>query len=137
VLERWSRLFALPALVLAYRDGHSGTEAEREAARRRIAQWRERLGDLSWFMRSLNEHLAQRANAEDGCTGRFWEGRFKSQALLDLIETGEVRYKDEVRLWIAKRYPERDDNLVCAAAVLESALVIKTVMHQLAWEPEP
>jgi REP element-mobilizing transposase RayT len=83
VLERWSRLFALPALVLAYRDGRSGTEAEREAARRRIAQWRERLGDLSWFMRSLNEHMARRANAEDGCTGRFWEGRFKSQALLD------------------------------------------------------
>ena len=51
------------------------------------------------------------------------------ELLFDLIETGTVRHKDDIRLWIFKSYPDRDDNLICAAAVLEDEVIIKTVMH--------
>jgi hypothetical protein len=36
---------------------------------------------LSWFMKSVSEHIARRANTEDKVSGRFWEGRFKCQLI--------------------------------------------------------
>ncbi len=49
----------------------------------RIAEVRSRLSDISWFMRALSEPIARLANKQDNCTGRFWEGRFKAQRIVD------------------------------------------------------
>jgi len=75
VVERYGRLF--PGAAKLWPDLPEARQRDR------IACWQARLADLSWFMRCLNESIARRANQEDGCHGHFWEGRFRSQALLD------------------------------------------------------
>ena len=82
VITRWKKIYSIPYLVEEYQKGNCNAAQSRQA-QRTIETWRERLSSLSWFMRCLNEHIARLANQEDECTGRFWEGRFKSQALLD------------------------------------------------------
>lgn len=83
IIERWQKLFKLPLLVQRYISGQTTSPTENIVAQEIIQTWRSRLMDISWYMRMLNEHLARKSNAEDNCKGRFWEGRFKSQALLD------------------------------------------------------
>jgi putative transposase len=60
------------------------SDAELETVHNTVEIWRSRLTSISWFMSCLNHHIAVQANKEDGCTGRFWEGRFESQGLVDV-----------------------------------------------------
>ena len=83
VIERWCQVFRGPLLIQSYLAGEELGTAQRETVSDIVAVWRERLTNISWFMRCLNEFIARQANREDHCKGRFWEGRFKSQALLD------------------------------------------------------
>ncbi|MFC1684715.1 transposase [Pseudomonadota bacterium] len=83
VIDRWYQLFNGHVIVDRYLSGKSLTSAELRVVDECVQLWRERLYDLGWFMRCLNEPIARQANEEDDCKGRFWEGRYKSQALLD------------------------------------------------------
>ncbi|MFH1136872.1 MAG: hypothetical protein V1816_12410 [Pseudomonadota bacterium] len=84
VAGRWRRLFpknrdekgASPDFLEAAAKVLAGKSSYLEEIRRRLAS-------VSWFMRCLNEPVARMANKEDGCKGRFWEGRFKCQTILD------------------------------------------------------
>ncbi len=83
ICRRWLKLFSGQALASRFVKGEGLDSAEQQRLSELILIWQQRLMDISWFMRCLNEYIAREANKEDEVTGRFWEGRFKSQALLD------------------------------------------------------
>ncbi len=83
VVQRWHKLFKGNPLSQRFSRSDSLTRTEHQQLATSITRWRDALADISWFMRCSKEPLARLANKEDGCKGRFWEGRFHSQALLD------------------------------------------------------
>jgi REP element-mobilizing transposase RayT len=90
IAERWVRLFPPRELTdQAIKAKQNNIMANAD----RLAIIRNRLGNLSWLMKCLAEPIARRANTEDACKGRFWEGRFKAQVL-----------KDEKALYAAMAY---------------------------------
>ena len=88
--ERWAQLY--PNRIRRI-TREAKTDAEAAALKAQFLQnraqnstwvstWRLRLASLSWFHKLLKEPIARRANAEDGVTGHFWEGRFRCIPLL-------------------------------------------------------
>lgn len=82
IAKRWLRVCKGTLLVQQYVEKGEVNEYEEASLKATLNIYRQRLMDISWFMRMLNEPIARKANEEDECTGRFWEGRFHSQALL-------------------------------------------------------
>ena len=99
VARRWLRVFGK-------READEIEAESRKLGRGKgeeISLWRERLGSVSWFMRIVNERIARRANAEDGCSGRFWEGRFQSQLIEDAGVVLACMAHVDLKAWRAKQ----------------------------------
>ena len=121
VARRWMTLFGGTALVRSFVAVETLSEAQLAAVALKVDEYRKRLFDISWFMRCLNEPIARMANAEDNASGRFWEGRFKSQALLDeaaLIAAMAYVDLNPIRAGMAQT-PEESDYTAIQQRIME------------------
>jgi REP element-mobilizing transposase RayT len=101
VAERWCKLY--PKQNQLEHMAKIETLLANEAL---LKTYRGYLSNLSWLMKSIVEPIARRANAEDKVSGRFWEGRFKSQLLMsEKSILAAMAYVDlnPIRADIAKR----------------------------------
>ncbi len=84
IAQRWLRLF--PQRRNEDKSSCEPNDAELSiilSSASTLLKLRNRLISISWFMRCVAEPIARRGNLEDDVTGRFWEGRFRAQSLLD------------------------------------------------------
>ena len=55
--------------------------------------------------------------------------------ILDIVETGTLKEAGGLHYWLFKYFPDRADNLLCVAAVIDNVVVVKTIMNH--WELQP
>jgi hypothetical protein len=85
VAKRWLQLF--PGRRA---EQHLGSPVDTDLAmlladKEKLETIRCRLSSISWLMRAVCEPIARQANQEDEKKGRFFEGRFKAQRIVDEV----------------------------------------------------
>jgi hypothetical protein len=90
VVRRWHQLYQGTLLSQKYQRGDTLSKCELISLEETVTIYGQRLYDISWLTRNINEYIAREANKEtnkeankeankeDKRTGRFWEERFKS-----------------------------------------------------------
>jgi hypothetical protein len=72
VVSRWHQLYQGTLLSQKYQTGDTLSKGELISLEETVTIYLQRLYDISWLMRNLNEYIAREANKEDKCTGRFY-----------------------------------------------------------------
>ena len=66
---------------------------------------------------------------------RMAERNMDAALVLEIIDTGTLKDAGNGHYWLYKHLDGRADNLLCVAAVIDNAVVVKTIMHH--WEHLP
>jgi hypothetical protein len=140
VVRRWVQIFPIRGKQGKASELTPEVLADLLQDRKWLDERRRRLGDISWFMRCLSENIANRANAEEEISSRFWQGRFKMVRILDeagllacamyidlnpirarLAETPETSFFTSVYLRLQTMKAEADAAVGSHAAHVEEA----------------
>lgn len=136
IIHKWHQLYKGNYISQRYVQGVPLGQAELTFLKDTVERWREKLMSISWFMRRLNERISRQANAEDHCTGHFWEGRFKSQALLDeaaLLACMAYVDLNPIRASMAKT-PETSDHTSIKRRITDTKASLKQ-LHPFVGDP--
>ena len=66
---------------------------------------------------------------------RMTQRNVTASLVLEIIDTGILKHAGNSNYWLYKHLPDRTDNLLCVAAVVDNVVVVKTIMHH--WELSP